>query len=431
VRFKTSRGEGPSGRTAAIPSIRPSPEVSGACLVLATASFVVGWILLAIAAPDMEQFFYQPRVLAVTHTFTLGWISLTIMGVLYQFVPALTKRPLRWPRAAAAQVALFAIGASGMVTHFWIGHLLGMAWSAGTVLISVLLLVALLLPPLLRAPRFDATVIGLIAALLCFAATAALGTLYAIDKVHPFLGGSVLSNIAAHAHLALLGWITLTICAVSYRMIAAFVLPESLLPHAARRQIVLLASLVPVLVAALLLRYALVTMLVAAAVAAAMAWYAAIILRLLHTRRLPLDWSLAHVLAALAHLAAAVACALLLLVAVDPGSAAGNRLVLAYGVFALIGWISNFIVGMGTRMTSGLLGRGSRPLLPPIAGGILFLLLNVGVIAVVAGTLAGSVVTIRVASWLPLSAALLFAGALLRRLRSAAPTRAEAWRFAR
>ncbi|HXQ22738.1 MAG TPA: hypothetical protein VN812_13760 [Candidatus Acidoferrales bacterium] len=404
-------------------SLRPPAWISGACFALSALSFVAGWILLALAAPDIETFFYQPRVLAVTHTFTLGWISLTMIGVLYQFVPALTKQPILWPRGAALQVAMFALGASGMVSHFWIGHLSGMVRSAGLVIVSVLLLAVQLIPSLLRAPRFDATVIGLLAALVYFVATAILGMLYAIDKVQPFLGGRVLSNIAGHADLGLLGWITLTICAVSYRMVAAFVLPEVLLPDAARRQVIALILLVPALLLALLLRSR-VAGWIAIFVAAVMGWYAAIVWQLLRTRRMPLDWSVAHVVAALVNLGAAIVCGLALMFFVDSDSTLGNCVVVAFGVFALVGWISNYIIGMATRMAPGLFGKGGQPLLGSAARGIVFVLLNGGILAVVAAAVAGRATAVRGAAMLPLSAGLLFGGALLRRLTASAPTSA-------
>jgi len=393
--------------------------LSALCLGLGTLSFVTGWILVALAAPEMEDFFYQPRVLAITHTFTLGWISLTIIGVLYQYVPALTKRPVWWRRGPVVQVSLFALGASGMIVHFWIDHLDGMAWSAGMVLLSVVLLAVLLLPSLVRAPHYDATVLGIVAGLAGLVGTATLGTMYAIDKVHPYLSGSVLSNIAGHAHLGLLGWITVTICAVSYRMVAALVLPTELFPCSARAQMIALVVLVPLLVTALLLRAHDLAVVAALLVVAAIAWYAVLLWRLLRTRRLPLDWSLAHVLAALLHLAGAILCALLLLVLVDPESELGNRLVLTYGVLSLIGWISNFIVGMASRMAPGLMGKGSRPLLPRGQRGLLFGLLNAGIVAVVAGILSGSALALRIAAALPLAAALLFGAASLRRLGGA------------
>ena len=218
--------------------LRPPRFVSGVCLAMASGFFVGAWVLAYVAASQVTDFFYQTRVLAVVHALTLGWISLTIMGVEYQFVPALTKCRVSWPGAAIWQVVLFATGAVGMIASFWFGQLEHTAWSATLVAVAILLFVGQIMPGLLRARGTDATVIGLLYAQVYFAITALLGLLYAWDKVYGFLGGSVLSNIAGHAHLGLAGWITLTICAVSYRVVTAFLLPTEPLPKSAHHQIV-------------------------------------------------------------------------------------------------------------------------------------------------------------------------------------------------
>jgi len=397
--------------------VRVLPYLSAVCMALATISLNLGLLLALLAVDDIETFFYQPRVLAVTHTLTLGWISLTMIGVLYRYVPALTKQAVRRPWLARVQVAAFVIGAHGMVSHFWLGRLNGMAWSAAVVLVSVGLLAVNLLPLLIRAPAHDATVLGIAVALCAFVGVALLGVLYAIDKVHPFLGGSVLSNIAAHAHLAVLGWVTLTICAVSYRMVAAFVLPEAVLPAAARRQVLSLAVVVPGLVAALLWRSPAVLPLALLTVAS-LSWYVAIIWRLLQTRRLAIDWSMRHVQAAMGHLGLAVACGLGFVFGVDAGGPTGAHLAVAYGVLALLGWVSNFILGMGSRLAPGLTARAGaapRPLLAARVQALLFVSFNGGVLVIAAAALAGAPRALGVGIVATLCGALLFARGLVGR----------------
>ncbi len=391
--------------------------VPAVCLALATANLNLGLILALLSVSDIEAFFYQPRVLAVTHTLTLGWISLAIIGVLYRIVPALTKQSVRWPALARVQVATFIIGAAGLISHFWIGNLNGMAWSAGALVMSVLLLLICLLPLLVRAPNYDATVIGIAIGLLSFLGVATLGLLYAIDKVHPFLGGSVLSNIAAHAHLAVLGWVSLMICAVSYRMVAAFILPEELFPEAARRQVLSLSVVVPALVAAVLLRSWVVTPL-ACLTAGSLLWYVTNILRLLRTRRMQIDWSIRHVQAAMVHLGVAMACGLAFAFGVDVGGALGARLAVAYGVLGLLGWVSNFILGMGSRLAPGLAavsGTPPHPLLSPRVQAAVFWCFNVGVAAIAAAALAGAPRLLSGALALTLLSTALFARAIIGR----------------
>jgi len=407
-----ARRPGPHGEELA--QLRPSRRVSAVCVVLGAAFFVLGWVLAFLAAPDLVEFFYQPHVLAAVHAFTLGWISLTMIGVLYQFVPALTKQPVPWRRAAALSVALVATGTAGMIPHFWIGHLEGMSWSADMVFAGVVIFVAQMLPPLVRARRWgDATVVGIFAAVCWLLVTALLGGLYAFDKIHPFLGGSVLSNIAGHAHLGLVGWITLAICAVSYRMVVAFLLPTETLPAAARWQILCLAAAAPLLAVALLLRSSL-AVVPALAIVACLVWYAIILARIARTRRAHLDWTLRHVFAAMLHLAAAALLGLSLF-AVGGDSERGGRIAAAYGILILIGWISNYIVGVANRMAPALIGFGAGALAPPRFSAVIFWLLNTGAVAMAAAVLAANAGALRVAMMAPALAALLFAFALARR----------------
>ena len=394
---------------------RSLPHLPAVCLAVGTVSLNIGLLLALCASQDIQSFIYRPRVLAVMHSLTLGWISLAITGVLYRYVPTLTKQALRWPRVGRLQVGAFIAGVIGMITSSWIGQAYGTAWSVGVVFLGVMLLLALLFPLLLRAPQYDATVIGIGTALSSFLGVAALGLMHSIDKVHPLIGGTVWSNIAAHAHLAVLGWVGLTICAVSYRTIAAFALPEVLFPRPARLQVLSLSAVVPLLVVALLARSRLV-MPLAAATAASLLWYVVIILRLLRTRRMPLDWSIRHVQAAMVHLCIAIVCGLALVFEVDVGSAVGTHLAVAYGALALLGWVSNFIIGVGSRLAPGLSAVqevATRAIFSVRIQALMFWAFNLGVAGIVLAALGNSRALLLGATALTLIATLLFARATI------------------
>ncbi len=416
----TDRSTGPRPSYQVSAELRPPRAVSALCIVTASAFFVGAWMMACFAASEVNEFFYQPRILAVVHSLTLGWISLTIMGVLYQFIPALTKCRVSWPGAAMGQVVLFATGALGMVVSFWFGQLEYTAWSATAVAMAVAIFVGQIVPSLLRARSADATVVGLLCALAYFAITALLGLLYAWDKVYGFLGGSVLSNIAGHAHMGFVGWITLTICAVSYRVVTAFLLPTEVLPKSAYYQIVMLAAVVPLLSAALLMRTRW-AMLPALAGVGAMVWYAVILAGIARTRRSSVDWAMGHVIAAVLHLFAALLCGLLLF-AVDPQSRVGSRMTAAYGILLLVGWVSNYIVGIGSRLAPPLVGLGREPLLVGGHAAIVFFLLNGALTAMVISLAAGNVWGIRVSVLALLASGFLVAGHVARRVLRPGPS---------
>ncbi len=206
--------------------------------ILAALSFAAGIAAMPLIVRDVvADYFYGPWQLALVHTFTLGWITASIMGVMYRYAPALTRSTLPFPRLAVAQFVLFFIGASGMVSHFAIGIWFG-TWLAAIVMLVSVLLFALNLTPLLW-PQVGGGIAetGMFGAICFLFAAATLGLLLAIDKNYSFMGGSLLTNLGAHVALAALGWVTLAICAVSYRMLPAFILPRIPLPRAAIYQL--------------------------------------------------------------------------------------------------------------------------------------------------------------------------------------------------
>ena len=94
--------------------------------VLAALFFAAGLMALPFVAREVvADYFYGPWALALVHAFTLGWITGSVMGVMYRYAPALTRSRIRFPRLAVAQFGLFFIGSTGMVAHFTIGVWLG------------------------------------------------------------------------------------------------------------------------------------------------------------------------------------------------------------------------------------------------------------------------------------------------------------------
>ncbi|HSU91515.1 MAG TPA: hypothetical protein VLI44_08690, partial [Sporolactobacillaceae bacterium] len=54
--------------------------------VVAVAFFALGVVAMPFVIADVVAFFYQMMPLALVHTFTLGWITAAMMGVMYRYV---------------------------------------------------------------------------------------------------------------------------------------------------------------------------------------------------------------------------------------------------------------------------------------------------------------------------------------------------------
>jgi hypothetical protein len=323
--------------------------------------FALGTASAPWATVKLADYFYQLPVLAWVHTFTLGWITSAMLGVMYRYVPAMTGRELRFPRLAMVQLGLYFLGASGVVAHFMLGSWDGV-WMAGAVVALSVILFAINIVPCM-APRFGrgTAETGMLMAILFLFGAAGWGTVLAFDKDRGFIPGDVLRNLSAHAHLAMLGWVTLTICAVSYRFMTAFVAGKTEeVPRSAMMQLFALAAATVALFVALLTPFGGVV-LWSVIVGLVLATYAMIFRRIVASRSACADWTVRHAMAAVFCLLLAIAAGIVL-AETGANSAFGNRLACAYGVLGLLGWVSNFIIGMSYQLFAGFVARARSAL---------------------------------------------------------------------
>jgi len=389
--------------------------------VISVIFFAIGVCSMPFAASYAADFFYQAVVLAIVHTFTLGWITATIMGVMYRYVPALTRVPIRWPRVAYAQLVIFAVGVSGMVAHFELGAWFGLWLAALAVVTSILMFAANLAPCLWDQFGRGVAETGMLLAIGFLVIAATLGTILGIDKTYDFLGGNVLTNISGHAHLAAVGWVTMAICAVSYRMLPAFLLPKVTLPRSAIWQLYALATAVSALAISLFFGLPGETIF-SLAIAAAMVWYVAIIARIVATRRMPIDFTPRHALAGIAGLGFAIVLGIALTVT-GGDSVWGARIAPAYGVAGLLGYFSNFIVGMSYQLFPGFVvrarqGRGWTAVTIAELSIVrtrwfVFGAFNAGVALMLAGFLAGSLGSVRAGAIVAAAGGVVYSGVTL------------------
>lgn len=188
-------------------------------ILVAMVSLLVGAIWLFLERELMLGHFYRPELLSVTHTLTLGWISMIMMGVLVRMSKRALHVTIESVRLLRVQFLLMLVGYTGMVFHFWVSGF----WAMGLAAILILLAAALQIINLkdcfsrLRnhgwLPRYVA------AALVHFFLAALLGVLLGFDKVFDFLGGQFFSNIYAHIHLAAVGWVSMMIVGFEGRLL--------------------------------------------------------------------------------------------------------------------------------------------------------------------------------------------------------------------
>jgi hypothetical protein len=329
----------------------PPPRLPLVYLAFGHGALLLALLVAAIAPASIDTFFYQPRMFAVVHLVTLGWITHSILGATYLAAPMALRAELPAGKLDGWACAFVVIGASGVVAHFWIEGYSGVAYSGGMLLLAFGYLATRVLRAL-RGSGSGPAVRALVGtAYLDLLATAVYGTLLSINKNHPFLPGDHLDNVYAHAHFGLVGWGLLMFFGVGLRMLPMYLPAKPPADRSAWALLVLIEGGLIALGACWIAapdqaRWA------ALAPALGIAWFAWLVIGMLRNRlpappalRRP-DIGMLHVLSALGYLVLATGTGLSIVFAerLDLGA------VMGYGVFVLLGFFGQVILGIEMRL---------------------------------------------------------------------------------
>src|SRR5437899_7646169 len=302
-------------------------------------SLALACAFAAIWPRAVAGFFYHSWMVAIVHLITLGWITCSILGAIYIVGPVALRMPMPARRWDYVAYGLVVTGIVGMVAHFWIEEFGGMAWSAATVTAGALYVVSRVLSGLRRSSMPASVKLHIGLACVNFVAAASAGILLAFDKVFHFLPAFVLSSVFAHAHLAALGWATMMVMGVAYRLLP-MVLPSRMpTGRPVYASAILLESGILGLFVALICQSRW-TLFFAVVVASGLGTFIGSVVWMLRSPALKpvgaprVDFAVLH--AAGAGVSLLVAIGLGLALVVMPASSSSLRVAAAYGVFGLL-----------------------------------------------------------------------------------------------
>lgn len=206
------------------------------------AFLVAGGVGLVWISPELAAgLFPLPRVIAVVHLFTLGWITTSILGALYQFLPVALGEPIRSERVAHIGFVLYAPGLAVFVVGLAAGVTVAYLVGAAAFCVGLLLFVWNLAATLRRARRRDLTWWSLAGALAFLVAAISFGISLAGNLRWGYLGGDRFGAVAVHLHVALFGWVFLVVVGVAQRLLPMFLLSHGASVRPARWAAALLA----------------------------------------------------------------------------------------------------------------------------------------------------------------------------------------------
>jgi len=310
-------------------------------------------VLAGLWPRAVAGFFYHSWMVALVHLVTLGWITFSILGAIYIVGPIALGMPMPVRRGDYWAYGCAIVGVIGMVAHFWIQEFGGMAWSAATVTLGILFVASRIVRGLTHARVPAAVKLHLAFACLNIAIAASMGILLGFDKAYHFLPGFVLSNVFAHAHLAAIGWATMMVVGVAYRLLPMTLPSRMPAGRSMFASAILLEAGVLGLFASLLFQSAW-AIVFGSLIIAGLAVFASHVVGMVRSPAAKppgaprIDFAVLHAAGAGVSLAAAAGIGVALLIL--PASAASLHLAAAYGVFGLVGFLAQMVVGMEARL---------------------------------------------------------------------------------
>lgn len=180
----------------------------------------------------------DPRALIVVHSVTIGWLALLMIGALLQFAPVLTGLSLPKGRYDVLGLGGIVAGLALLLLGF---HLIDRGSElAGVVMLAAVATLApslswvgtVLLLVLWRGRKSHPASPLVLIAIGCLAATAALGSLFAVTvsgvSQAPVFIVLLLHGVPFHASFGLGGWMTLAAIGVSYKLLPMFLLSDDM-----------------------------------------------------------------------------------------------------------------------------------------------------------------------------------------------------------
>lgn len=341
----------------AVPAQSPPLGLVAPFLLAGPVFLAAAGVLVATSKQEALAGINVPHTLAATHALVLGWLTTTMMGVLYQMGPVVIGGELWSQRLARAQCGLHVVAVGTFVVALERWDTAVMAAAGSGVALSLALFVVNAAAALIRAKKWSLARFAVTLSFAFLVATATLGLTYAL-AVHNAWFPITMGRLSAHAHLGLLGWLALTLMGLSYQLVPMFNIASN--RHVTRGYVILAATGAAIAAFAAVIAFdppAAVRLLLAVLVAAGPAAWAIDLALLLRSRsKASIDIQGRATFVSLAFLGAAIAVSL--------GAALGTpltpdtepaRWLLAYGALGMLGWMGTALAGNSFKVLPFLL----------------------------------------------------------------------------
>lgn len=193
----------------------------------AAMGLLVGALLLLFSVNTMGAHYFNPQVLAVTHTMALAWGTMIIFGASHQLLPVLVEGKLDSDLLAYFTFAFTASGIPLLIYGFYVFNT-GWPLQTGALLINigVICYLANVLGSAFKTKRRNVHAWYVIAASFWLFSTTFFGLLLVLNFQMPIFARNSVDYLSIHAHLGIVGWFALMVIGVGARLIPMFLISK-------------------------------------------------------------------------------------------------------------------------------------------------------------------------------------------------------------
>lgn len=316
--------------------------------LLAAITFLALAPMLLFSVKDFGRHYFQPHLLAITHTAALGWGSVIIFGACYQLMPVILETKLYSYKLAWFAIAVFYLGLLDFAYSFWVFEP-GLHMQCGSLLlltgISAFAINIFVTAKKIKKP--DVYQDFILTACIWLLVAAVLGVLMVFNFRYAFLPKDHLLFLKLHAHAGLGGWFLLLIIGVSAKLLPMFLVSEKLNVGLLKWSYYLVnAALLLFLVNTYLFGINLLTFAIALFGFIGLLCWLIYVYRCFNSRlRAKLDAPMAHTILSVLLLVIAVFVLPFIIYYQLRADILAIKLTTLYGSLLLLGWISSLILG--------------------------------------------------------------------------------------
>jgi len=178
---------------------------------------------LLFFSPDAFSNRWLPQTLALTHLFTLGVLTMSMFGALFQMLPVVAGAPIAHANAVSLWVhALLCTGILSLAGGLLSGQPLLLTPAMVLLSGAIMIFIGAAAGSLVRVPRLTRSVIGMRLAIAALALTLALGLMLLAGHALPQFPLLRVRLTSLHIGWGLVGWVGLLVMSVAYQVVPMF-----------------------------------------------------------------------------------------------------------------------------------------------------------------------------------------------------------------